>query len=108
MKYELTRFAFYESLAIGKWTDAIWSRPIRVRHCCLPRGSVIIFLSASELVSQRYPIRLLASLMSSEKATALVLKVIEFSETSSVVTLFTREFGKIQALAKGAQTEGSV
>src|SRR5215470_7362724 len=41
--------------------------------------------------------------MSSEKAVALVLKVIEFSETSSVVTLFTREFGKIQALAKGAR-----
>jgi len=41
--------------------------------------------------------------MSSEKATALVLKVVEFSETSSVVTLFTREFGKIQALAKGAR-----
>ncbi|HZZ27825.1 MAG TPA: DNA repair protein RecO [Pirellulales bacterium] len=41
--------------------------------------------------------------MSSEKATALVLKVVEFSETSSVVTLFTREFGKIQTLAKGAR-----
>jgi DNA repair protein RecO (recombination protein O) len=41
--------------------------------------------------------------MSSEKATALVLRVVEFSETSSVVTLFTREFGKIQALAKGAR-----
>ncbi|HEY2826636.1 MAG TPA: recombination protein O N-terminal domain-containing protein, partial [Pirellulales bacterium] len=41
--------------------------------------------------------------MSSEKATALVLKVVEFSETSSIVTLFTSEFGKIQALAKGAR-----
>ena len=41
--------------------------------------------------------------MSSEKATALVLKAVEFSETSSVVTLFTREFGKIHALAKGAR-----
>jgi DNA repair protein RecO (recombination protein O) len=41
--------------------------------------------------------------MPSEKATALVLKVVEFSETSSVVTLFTREFGKIHALAKGAR-----
>lgn len=41
--------------------------------------------------------------MSSEKATALVLKVVEFSETSSVVTLFTREFGKIHGLAKGAR-----
>jgi DNA repair protein RecO (recombination protein O) len=41
--------------------------------------------------------------MSSEKATAIVLKVVEFSETSSVVTLFTQEFGKIHALAKGAR-----
>ena len=41
--------------------------------------------------------------MSSEKATAIVLRVVEFSETSSVVTLFTREFGKIRGLAKGAR-----
>jgi DNA repair protein RecO (recombination protein O) len=41
--------------------------------------------------------------MSSEKATAIVLRVIEFSESSSIVTLFTREFGKIRALAKGAR-----
>ena len=40
--------------------------------------------------------------MSAEKATALVLRVIDFSETSAVVTLFTREFGKVRALAKGA------
>ena len=32
-----------------------------------------------------------------------MLKVVEFSETSSVVTLFTREFGKIHGLAKGAR-----
>lgn len=41
--------------------------------------------------------------MSSEKATAIVLRVVEFSETSSVLTLFTREFGKIRGLAKGAR-----
>ena len=41
--------------------------------------------------------------MSSEKASAIVLRVIEFSETSSIVTLFTREFGKVRALAKGAR-----
>ena len=41
--------------------------------------------------------------MSSEKATALVLRVVDFSESSSVVTLFTREFGKISGLAKGAK-----
>jgi DNA repair protein RecO (recombination protein O) len=41
--------------------------------------------------------------MSTEKATAIVLRVVEWSETSSVVTLFTREFGKLQGLAKGAR-----
>ena len=41
--------------------------------------------------------------MAAEKATALVLRVTEFSETSSVVTLYTREFGKVRALAKGAR-----
>ncbi len=41
--------------------------------------------------------------MSAEKALALVLRVVEFSETSCVVTLFTREFGKVRALAKGAR-----
>jgi DNA repair protein RecO (recombination protein O) len=41
--------------------------------------------------------------MPSEKATAIVLRTIDFSETSLVVTLFTREFGKLGALAKGAR-----
>jgi len=41
--------------------------------------------------------------MPTEKATAIVLRTVEFSETSLVVTLFTREFGKIGALAKGAR-----
>jgi DNA repair protein RecO (recombination protein O) len=41
--------------------------------------------------------------MSSEKTLALVIRTVEFSETSSVVTLFTRDFGKIHALAKGSR-----
>ena len=41
--------------------------------------------------------------MSSEKATALVLRTVDFSESSLVVTLFTREFGKLGALAKGGR-----
>jgi DNA repair protein RecO (recombination protein O) len=41
--------------------------------------------------------------MASEKALALVLRVIDFSETSCVVTLFTREFGKLTGLAKGGR-----
>lgn len=41
--------------------------------------------------------------MSAEKDVALVLRVIDFSETSCVVTLFTRELGKIHGLAKGGR-----
>jgi DNA repair protein RecO (recombination protein O) len=41
--------------------------------------------------------------MAAEKSFAIVLRVVEFSETSCVVTLFTRDFGKISALAKGAR-----
>ncbi len=41
--------------------------------------------------------------MSAEKATALVLRITEFSETSYVTALLTREFGRISVLAKGAR-----
>jgi len=41
--------------------------------------------------------------MAAEKTRAIVLKAIEFSETSCVVTLFTEDFGKVGALAKGAR-----
>ncbi len=41
--------------------------------------------------------------MSSEKTLAIVVRVVEFSESSCVVTLFTRDFGKVGALAKGAR-----
>jgi len=36
-------------------------------------------------------------------ADALVLRTIDFSETSLIVTLYTRQFGKIEALAKGGR-----
>ena len=41
--------------------------------------------------------------MSSEKSLAIVLRVVEFSETSIITTLFTESFGKLGALAKGAR-----
>ena len=41
--------------------------------------------------------------MAAEKTQAIVLKMIEFSETSCIVTLFTEGFGKVGALAKGAR-----
>ena len=41
--------------------------------------------------------------MSSEKSLAIVLRVVDFSETSVIATLFTEHFGKIGALAKGAR-----
>ena len=40
--------------------------------------------------------------MAADKARAVVIRAAPFGETSSVVTLFTREFGKLRALAKGA------
>lgn len=41
--------------------------------------------------------------MAAEKTRAIILRVVEFSETSCVVTLFTEDFGKVGALAKGAR-----
>ena len=41
--------------------------------------------------------------MPMEKATALVLRTTDFRETSRVVILWTREFGKVHALAKGGR-----
>jgi DNA repair protein RecO (recombination protein O) len=41
--------------------------------------------------------------MSLEKTEALVIRVSDFSETSRVVGLFTRDFGRIGALAKGGK-----
>lgn len=41
--------------------------------------------------------------MAAEQTTAIVLKMVEFSETSLIVTLLTRDFGQIAALAKGAR-----
>jgi DNA repair protein RecO (recombination protein O) len=40
--------------------------------------------------------------MTAEKSRAIVIRTIPFGETSSVVSLFCREFGKVRALAKGA------
>lgn len=41
--------------------------------------------------------------MSAEKTDAIVIRMADFSESSRVVTLFTREFGKVAVVAKGAK-----
>jgi DNA repair protein RecO (recombination protein O) len=41
--------------------------------------------------------------MAAEKDSAFVLRLVDFSESSNVVTMLTREHGRISALAKGAQ-----
>ncbi len=41
--------------------------------------------------------------MSLEKADAIVIRQVDFSESSRVITFFSREFGKFGALAKGAK-----
>jgi DNA repair protein RecO (recombination protein O) len=38
-----------------------------------------------------------------EKTDAIVIRLADFSESSKVVTMFTRDFGKVAALAKGAK-----
>lgn len=42
-----------------------------------------------------------------EKTDGIVIRTVDFSETSSVVTLFTRDFGKVSTLAKGARRKKS-
>jgi DNA repair protein RecO (recombination protein O) len=41
--------------------------------------------------------------MALEHATAIVLRLVPWSEASYVCTLFTREFGRVRAVAKGAK-----
>lgn len=41
--------------------------------------------------------------MSSEKSDAIVIRQADFSESSRVLTLFTRDYGKISCLAKGVK-----
>ena len=41
--------------------------------------------------------------MAAEKAQALVLRTTDWSETSRIAALWTREFGKVRALAKGGR-----
>jgi DNA repair protein RecO (recombination protein O) len=41
--------------------------------------------------------------MPSEKTDAIVIRMVEFSETSLIVTLFSRAFGRVSAIAKGAR-----
>lgn len=45
--------------------------------------------------------------MSSEKTLAIVIRLVEFSESSYVATLFTEDFGKITGMAKGARRRKS-
>ena len=41
--------------------------------------------------------------MAAEKATALVLRTTDWSESSRIATFWTRELGKVRALAKGGR-----
>src|SRR5919199_4375905 len=41
--------------------------------------------------------------MAAEKALALVVRTTDWSETSRIATLWTRELGKVRALAKGGR-----
>src|SRR5262245_4983829 len=49
------------------------------------------------------PIILRREVRATEKAQALVLRTTDWSETSRIATLWTREFGKVRVLAKGGR-----
>ncbi len=41
--------------------------------------------------------------MASEQTEAILLRLVEYSETSLIVTLYTRDLGRVSAIAKGAR-----
>ena len=41
--------------------------------------------------------------MVSEKTDAVMIRIVEFNESSCIATMFTRDFGKIGAMVKGAR-----
>ena len=45
--------------------------------------------------------------VAAEQSTAIVLRTVEFSEASLIVTLLTRDLGRVSAIAKGSPPEGS-
>lgn len=45
--------------------------------------------------------------MAIQKTEAIILKKFDFRDTSLIVTLFTRDFGKIKAVVKGIRKEGN-
>jgi len=45
--------------------------------------------------------------MAIQKTQAIVIKKMDFRDTSFIVTLFTRDFGKLKAVVKGIRKEGS-
>jgi DNA repair protein RecO (recombination protein O) len=44
-----------------------------------------------------------SEIVAAEKALALVVRAVDWSETSRICTLWTREFGKVRVLAKGGR-----
>ena len=67
--------------------------------------SSVVFSPTSFLPSPRLSpvLSSVEFLMSIETTNALVVRAVEFSESSLIVSLFTRDFGKVSALAKGAR-----
>ena len=72
------------------------TRPIRRIPFRLPPGGHLTLSLASDLGGD-------GEGMSSEKTMAIVIRLVEFSESSYVATIFTEDFGKITGLAKGAR-----
>src|SRR5947207_1376959 len=71
------------------------TRPLRVRRPCASGSCAIYSYSISRTLWGRE--------VTAEKAKALVLRTADWSDTSRIATLWTREFGKVRVLAKGGR-----
>src|SRR5262249_5568732 len=60
---------------------------------------------AARLAGHRAPITIVATItdMAAEKALALVVRAVDWSESSRICTLWTRELGRVRVVAKGAR-----
>lgn len=69
----------------------------------IARTGQLSLLHYKKIVSFAFNPRLEFKLLAAEQSDAIVLRVIPWSETSLITSLYTRDFGKLSVLAKGAR-----
>jgi DNA repair protein RecO (recombination protein O) len=60
-------------------------------------------MTAADIIEEGRSFRQQQQTMASEKATGLVIRTTDWSETSRIATIWTRDYGKVRVLAKGGR-----